>query len=148
MKKVRLIVVGKLNDKNFEQLEKEYLKRFKSFDFKVIELKSYQEDRLKEGLEIKKKIDELSPCLPIFLTENGKTFDSPAFSKWFYNHLESNSSVVFVIGGAAGLDRKLFEQGPQLSLSALTFPHKFARLIVTEQLYRAETINSGHPYHK
>lgn len=148
MKKVTLIVIGKLNDKSFDQLEQDYRKRFKSFEFSTVELKSYKEDRQKEGEEIKKKIESLAPCLPIFLTETGKMFDSPKFSNWFYDKLESNSSLVLVIGGAAGLDRDLFSLGPQISLSPLTFPHKLARLTLIEQLYRAETIYLGHPYHK
>jgi 23S rRNA (pseudouridine1915-N3)-methyltransferase len=148
MKKVSLIVIGKLGDKNYEQLEAEYKKRFKSFKFQIFELKGHQEDREKESKEIQKKLNDLGPCMPIFLTENGKHFDSPKFSQWFYNKLEQNNSIALIIGGAAGLDRELFKLGPQLSLSELTYPHKLARLVLIEQLYRAETIYQGHPYHK
>ncbi len=148
MKRVAIITIGKQSDTNLANFEQQYLKRFKTFKLNCFELKTHQENREVEAKEILKKLDTLSPSLPIFLTEKGHQLDSPKFSKWFYRHLEQNSAISFVIGGAAGLDRSLFSLGPQLSLSSLTFPHKLARSILIEQLYRAETINLNHPYHK
>ncbi len=148
MKQVSLICVGKLADKNIAELEQDYLKRFKSFSFSLYELKSHKENIELESKEIQKKITELSPTLPIFLTEAGKKFDSPEFATWLGRKLEHNSSITLVIGGAAGLERELLKTGEQISLSPLTFPHKLARLLIIEQLYRAETILAGHPYHK
>jgi 23S rRNA (pseudouridine1915-N3)-methyltransferase len=57
--------------------------------------------------------------------------------------------VAFVIGGAFGLDASVLKRCRRhISLSALTFPHDIARLVLTEQLYRAGTILRGEPYHK
>jgi 23S rRNA (pseudouridine1915-N3)-methyltransferase len=63
--------------------------------------------------------------------------------------LRSAPGVVFVIGGAHGLSAEVLKRADrQISLSAMTLPHELARLILTEQLYRAGTINRGEPYHK
>lgn len=148
MKTISLLCIGKLSNKQLESVEQDYIKRFKSFKFKVYELKSHKENIELEAKEIQKKLLELSPTLSIYLTENGKKFDSPKFAVWINQKLEANSSIAFIIGGAAGLDRSLFKGSEQFSLSDLTFPHKIARVLFIEQLYRAETIISGHPYHK
>lgn len=83
------------------------------------------------------------------LTENGKQRDSQQFSEWLENLTQIPKPVALVIGGAAGFSKEIREQAQEFcSLSLLTFPHKFARLILIEQLYRTHTIQSGHPYHK
>lgn len=63
--------------------------------------------------------------------------------------LRSLPGVTFVIGGAFGLSRTVIDRADQLiSLSAMTLPHELARLLLTEQIYRAGTILRGEPYHK
>jgi len=57
--------------------------------------------------------------------------------------------VAFLIGGPDGLDDACLERADErLSLSALTFPHGLVRVMLAEQLYRAWTLHSGHPYHR
>jgi 23S rRNA (pseudouridine1915-N3)-methyltransferase len=56
--------------------------------------------------------------------------------------------VAFVIGGADGLSPELLTKAKAMSLGAMTLPHGLARIVVAEQLYRAATILSGHPYHR
>jgi 23S rRNA (pseudouridine1915-N3)-methyltransferase len=64
------------------------------------------------------------------------------------SHLGSER-LAFVIGGAAGLNPSLKDQASwRLSLSPMTFPHELARLILLEQLYRAQSILQGSPYHR
>ena len=153
MREVALFTVGKLKDPHLLALENEYLKRITSFNFNIIESKAYEEDVIKEGVGLLKKIQEIfkdkNPLI-VLLTEKGKTFDSKAFSEWFYRGLLiTPRPICFVIGGAAGFSPQLHTLAEQkLSISALTFPHLLARILLIEQLFRAETIHKGHPYHK
>jgi len=95
----------------------------------------------------------------VCLDEHGRTFDSPGFSKFLYRKLDDGRSrACFVVGGAEGLPQALRpgstakELGSRkleyVSLSQLTFTHQMARLILTEQVYRASEIQRGSSYHK
>ncbi len=153
MKEVHLITVGKLKDKSIESLENDYIKRLKSPKLKIHEVKSHSENLKKEAEEVLKKVADISkeatPNL-ILMAENGDLHDSAKFSKWFYNLVENKQEkLIMIIGGAAGHgDEVLKMANAKLSLSPLTYPHKLARLLLVEQLYRAQTIHQGHPYHK
>ncbi|MFO7893525.1 MAG: 23S rRNA (pseudouridine(1915)-N(3))-methyltransferase RlmH [Longimicrobiales bacterium] len=84
------------------------------------------------------------------LTRKGKGFTSAGLAKYL-NRLavRGAAGATFVIGGAYGLDPAfLAEAGRRLTLSTMTLPHDMARLVLTEQLYRAGTIVRGEPYHK
>jgi 23S rRNA (pseudouridine1915-N3)-methyltransferase len=86
----------------------------------------------------------------IALDERGKAIDSRAFSgrleKWRDGAV---SEVVFAIGGADGLGTAILERSElRLAFGTMTWPHQFVRLMLAEQLYRAVTILSGHPYHR
>ncbi len=150
MKDIHLIVIGKYKDKNLESLEDQYLKRISGPKLKIHELKSMRENLELEANEVLKKLTELSPTYPILMAENGKLRDSINFSNWLNSLLETRSEkIVLIIGGASGHGQKVLELAKEkLSLSPMTYPHKLARLLLVEQIYRAQTINSGHPYHK
>ena len=63
--------------------------------------------------------------------------------------MQNFSKVTFIIGGADGLDKKIIENSNWAwSLSDLTLPHNLVKIILVEQLYRASTILSNHPYHR
>lgn len=112
----------------------------------IKELKARSEDVILEGKDILK---ETAGHHLVLLTENGKQRDSVAFAKWLGSLIENPKPVALVIGGAAGFSQEVRDQAQELcSLSLLTYPHKFARVLLVEQLYRAQTILSGHPYHK
>jgi len=86
----------------------------------------------------------------VALAERGETLASPAFAarlgRW---EDDGVSDLAFVIGGAAGLDQSLLDRARLvLSLGAMTWPHQLARALLAEQLYRAQQILSGHPYHR
>lgn len=86
---------------------------------------------------------------PVALSEEGKMFDSLAFSRWLQKRVISQVPVVFNIGGAYGLSGGLKKRcNEMISLSSLTFPYRLCTVILLEQLYRAFTIVRGHPYHK
>jgi 23S rRNA (pseudouridine1915-N3)-methyltransferase len=85
----------------------------------------------------------------IALTEGGKEYDSPAFAKQLETWSESGRPLVFLIGGSWGLDESLLKGAhAKLSLGKMTWPHGMARLLLLEQLFRAEAISRGKEYHK
>jgi 23S rRNA (pseudouridine1915-N3)-methyltransferase len=84
----------------------------------------------------------------VLLDEKGKSVDSPGLSKLLLEPLESSKNVVIIIGGAYGVDETVHSRAHFVwSLSPLVFPHQLVRLILIEQLYRAQEIAAGHPYH-
>jgi 23S rRNA (pseudouridine1915-N3)-methyltransferase len=85
----------------------------------------------------------------VCLDRGGQRFTSDALARWLASQLERSANLVFVIGGAQGLDPEFKRRSTlSMSLSAMSFPHDLVRLIFVEQVYRAFTILSGHPYHK
>lgn len=85
----------------------------------------------------------------VTLDERGRAWSSTELARELARWQNHQPSVVLVIGGPEGLAEEVTARADQSwSLSALTFPHGLARVIVVEQLYRAWTILQGHPYHK
>jgi len=85
----------------------------------------------------------------IILDESGDLYDSQTFAKWLNKIMINDSNVDFLIGGAFGIDDSIKQvANHKISLSKLTFPHKFVPMLLLEQLYRAMSINQNHPYHK
>lgn len=83
----------------------------------------------------------------VVLSEDGQHFDSVKFGHWLGQ--EASGTLVFFIGGPTGVSPLLKQAAYQmLSLSAMTFPHEVARLLLLEQLYRGKTILQGGSYHK
>ena len=151
MKQIHLIIVGKLKDKNLLSLEQTYIKRINSVKVNITEIKASSEDKEQEGKLILQKISNLSKGSfnIILLSEHGKQLSSESFSQLVYNDLLTKfDNIFFVIGGAEGHGQQIIkESNSLLSLSPKTFPHQIARVLFTEQLYRAQTIFQGHPYH-
>lgn len=84
----------------------------------------------------------------ILLDETGKTLDSPSLASLLEDTFSSAKPVVIIIGGAYGVDGTIKDRADAiLSLSPLVFPHQLVRLIIAEQLYRAQQISLAHPYH-
>ncbi|MBP7774988.1 MAG: 23S rRNA (pseudouridine(1915)-N(3))-methyltransferase RlmH [Candidatus Saccharimonas sp.] len=84
----------------------------------------------------------------ILLDENGLQVDSPTVSRMLEQQHATSCRVSFVIGGAYGVSDKVRERANSVwSLSALVFPHQLVRLILIEQLYRAQSIARHTPYH-
>lgn len=84
----------------------------------------------------------------ILLDERGLPLDSKGLSNLLLKPIRSSQHVVLVIGGAYGVDDSVRQRANFVwSLSDLVFPHQLVRLILTEQIYRAQEISSGKPYH-
>ncbi|MCB9060149.1 MAG: 23S rRNA (pseudouridine(1915)-N(3))-methyltransferase RlmH [Halobacteriovoraceae bacterium] len=146
--KIDLIVIGKVKNKGLKELEDDYLKRLKTYKINIHELKSLDEDIKKEAQNILLKLRSLSNPPFYILSEYAKSYSSMDFA-CFFTKLEEQKHISLLIGGSAGIDKDLYSLAKgTISLSPLTFPHQLARVLLVEQIYRAETINSGHPYHK
>ncbi len=107
------------------------------------------------AVEIKRREGEaLLAALPaqafvVALDLGGEAPDSTVFATRLEGWLGSSRPIHFVIGGAEGLDRPVLTRADfTLSLGRLTWPHLLARAMLAEQIYRARTIASGHPYHR
>jgi 23S rRNA (pseudouridine1915-N3)-methyltransferase len=86
----------------------------------------------------------------VVLDENGKNLTSPAFSRKLETWKDEGvPEIVFAIGGADGHGPEVLARADlKLALGAMTWPHQIARILLAEQIYRAMTIQSGHPYHR
>ncbi|WP_420412350.1 23S rRNA (pseudouridine(1915)-N(3))-methyltransferase RlmH [Roseibium sp.] len=86
----------------------------------------------------------------VVLDENGKNLTSPAFSGRLETWKDDGiPDIVFAIGGADGHGQEMLARADlKLALGAMTWPHQIARILLAEQIYRAITIQSGHPYHR
>lgn len=150
-RELHLVVVGKLKDSHLEAIEADYLKRITLPQLNIHEVKASAENKQAEGEAVLKKIKELSPngsSHMVAMSEWGKRHTSVSFADWTKDLLEKHARVFFIIAGAEGFsDEVLKSCQEKISLSELTFPHKLARLLLVEQLYRAQTIRTKHPYH-
>lgn len=146
-----LIVVGKLKDSHLEAIENDYLKRINNPELVIHEVKASAENKDAEGEAILKRVRDLTQggsSHIIIMSEWGKKQTSVAFAEWTKGLIEKPAKVFFVIAGAEGFSDEMLKAAQEkISLSDLTFPHKIARILLVEQLYRAQTIRSGHPYH-
>lgn len=97
-----------------------------------------------------KKLDAARAATAVLLDALGKTLDSEAFAKWIGEQRDRGTrELIFVCGEADGFPTALRERVPQkISLSAMTYSHELARVMLAEQLYRAFSILSGSPYPK
>ena len=86
----------------------------------------------------------------ILLDERGKALDSPGFAALLGRYRDQGKrDMTIAIGGADGLDPLLYERADAVvNLGSITWPHQLVRILIAEQLYRAVTILSGHPYHR
>ncbi|MCD6034842.1 MAG: rRNA ((1915)-N(3))-methyltransferase RlmH [Rickettsiales bacterium] len=102
----------------------------------------------KEAELLLKAIPQGARC--VVLDERGKSLDSPAFARTLSSWGDQgHSSVAFLIGGAQGHGKEARDRADLLlSFGTMTWPHMMVRAMLAEQLYRAYTITSGHPYHK
>ena len=158
--KIKIVTVGKLKEKYLKDGIEEYSKRISRFaTVEMIELAdektpdrasdSENEKILElEGNRIISKIGDRE--FVIVLAIEGKTLSSEEFSKQLEQaSINGYSTLTFVIGGSLGLSPQVKKRANlSLSFGRLTLPHQLMRLVLTEQIYRAFTIQQGSPYHK
>ena len=85
----------------------------------------------------------------IALDERGRELTTREFAAWLASRMQQGEDLAFLIGGADGLAPEVLARSNYtLALSRLTLPHALARVLLTEQLYRAHCILANHPYHR
>ena len=157
---ITLITMGKLKEKFYISAAEEYAKRLKAYcRFQILELPEYRlpEDpspaEIAAGLD--KEAEQILTKIPkgawlCIFTPEGKTLSSEDFAdKMKQVKLSGKSSACFLIGSSFGISPKIKQLADfKLSMGPMTFPHHLARIMVLEQLYRAEAIQAGSKYHK
>jgi len=148
--KIQIISVGKLST-DISAIVNRYYTMI-NWSIKEIELahsKKNTPEEIKED-ETKSIFAKLNNnAILIVLDENGKQQTSKQLADFFANSMMDAKNIDFVIGGAYGLHESLLKRcNIKLSLSKMTFPHQFAKLLLIEQIYRAQTLLENHPYHK
>ena len=157
MVKVNVVAVGKVKEKYFADGIAEYSKRLSRFcQFSIIEIAEENylkvDDSLIETIK-EKEAERILPHLKgyvISMAIEGKKTSSVGFAQKISRLIDGGNGVItFVIGGSYGLSDKIKEKSNELaSFSEMTFPHTLFRLMLTEQIYRAFSINGGSAYHK
>lgn len=148
---IRIITVGKKHESWVAEGIERYQKRLaRPFDVEwaILPHSSFDEQRTRqdesERILARVRDDEFV----ILLDERGKMIDSPALSKLLLTPLETSKPTTLIIGGAYGVDQSVHDRADFIwSLSLLVFPHQLVRLMLVEQMYRAQEIAGGKPYH-
>jgi 23S rRNA (pseudouridine1915-N3)-methyltransferase len=158
--RISLFAVGRLKTGPEKDLASRYIDRFAkagpAVGLELARLVEINESRASNA-ETRKKEEcaILEKSLPegsilVLLDERGKTLGSEAFADMLGRHRDSGKrDMMIAIGGADGLDPDLRARADMvLNLGSMTWPHQIVRILIAEQLYRAVTILSGHPYHR
>ncbi len=140
---IKLLTIGSIKDKSIASKTAEYEKRISAFaKIDIVEFKDV--DKEKETLKIIEALAKEKGYI-IILSEDGKTVNSHKFSEMLS---KIDRKIVFVIGGPYGLSEEVKHKANYvLSLSPMTFTHELARMLLTEQIYRAIAIMRGIKYH-
>ena len=158
--RVVVIAIGRLKQGPERELAERYRERFddigRKLGFRSLELHEIPESRARDAAtRMAEEATAITALIPekstvIALDERGETIDSTAFAR----HLgrwrdELIGSAVFLIGGADGLSPDLRRKAKLgIAFGKATWPHQMVRVMLLEQIYRAATILSGHPYHR
>lgn len=148
---IRIIAIGKKHEAWVQAGIERYQKRLKKpyvIEWVLLphSAKSGQEARLSESQAILSRLGTTD--FVVVLDETGTLYDSPTLSRQLVSVFEKSGDVTVIIGGAYGVSDELQTRAQLVwSLSPLVFPHQLVRLLLVEQLYRAQEIAAGHPYH-
>jgi 23S rRNA (pseudouridine1915-N3)-methyltransferase len=158
--RILIAAVGKLKDGAERELYARYADRLAAISRQAalgpIELIELAESRA--GSASERQTDEASRLLKaaskaeviVALDENGQNYTSPSFAGLLRKNSDQGRSLMaFLVGGADGQGTEVLQKSHfKLSLGSMTLPHGLARVVLSEQLYRAATIITGHPYHR
>ena len=154
--KLTVLCMGKTREPFIQDGLAKYVRYLRPFvDIEIRELKEEKIQDLKAAPIVRKKeAEKIFKACPanamlVALDERGQEFTSHGFAEVLNSALESGTrEMVFVIGGAMGLDESVTERAKKvIALSRWTLTHEMARLVLLEQLYRAFTIIKGKTYH-
>ena len=157
---ITLLTMGKLKEKFYTDAAAEYEKRLKAYcNFRLLELPEVRlpdnpsQAEIMAGLE--KEADAIFAKIPkgaffCVLTPEGRNLSSEELAEKLKGvKLNGKSAICFLIGSSFGIAPRVKAAADfQLSMGKMTFPHHLARIMVLEQIYRAEAIQAGSKYHK
>ena len=153
---INIVAVGKRQADWVDKGVNEYIKRFPpELKVQLHQVAAVKRNRNNSRENItRQEAERISSHIPtnhrlVVLDEKGKPLDTLALSGKIESWMQQGINASFVIGGADGVDESLRQQADELlSLSAFTFPHGLARIVLVEQLYRAWSVLRNHPYHR
>jgi len=154
--KIKLLAIGKTDNKQLALLIDEYQNRLKHYikfeleiipDIKNVKNLSEAQQKEKEGELLLSKLQPTDQL--VLLDDKGKQFTSIEFSQYLQKKMNSGiKQLVLVIGGPYGFSETVYKKATgKLSLSKMTFSHQMIRLFIVEQIYRGFTILRNEPYH-
>ena len=154
---INLVVVGKIKENYLKIAIEDFLKRIRPYS--SIKITEIQSEILKDPSDTEKakiieaqKINSLlnTNSFIVALDVKGQSFSSEEFAQKIKQlSSEGYNQMIFIIGGAVGLDTSILEKVHlRLSISKMTFTHQMVRLILLEQIYRGFKIINNEPYHK
>lgn len=148
---ITILAVGKKHEAWVAEGIERYQKRLRApfgVEWILLPHSTFDGDRARQE-ESERILSRIKPTdTVVLLDERGKTLTSPALSSYLESAFVDGRSIVFVIGGAYGVDQSIHARAQLIwSLSPLVFPHQLVRLILVEQLYRAQEIAAGGQYH-
>lgn len=152
MLRLTVVAVGKIRGTPYEALLQDYLRRFTS----PITITEVDERKTLSPIQLRQREGELlaekipATSYVVALEPRGKIFSSENLATFVQQRQDDGTrDMAFIIGGADGLsDDILARTQLRLSLGAMIWPHLLARVMLVEQLYRAQQILAGHPYHR
>ncbi len=154
--KINLLCIGKTDDKEIKNLINYYLTRLpRHWNFEITEIPDVKNARNLTPDLLKKEEAKLflniieNTDLVVLLDEKGKQFTSREFAQKLDSY-QNNSikKICFLVGGAYGFSEEMYQKANEkISISKMTFTHQMIRLFFVEQIYRADQILQGKPYH-
>lgn len=158
--RLSIACVGRMKSGADKELFDRYVDRARkagrALGFTSVEVREFPESRAQKTSD--RKDEEARALLGslsgnnrlVVLDEHGKSLSSVDFSKKIENWKDEGvSDITFVIGGPDGHGHELLQRADlKIAFGAMTWPHQIARILLAEQVYRAMTIQSGHPYHR
>mgnify|MGYP001134647704 CR=1 FL=1 len=155
MQMIKLLTVGTIKEKYFNEAIAEYIKRLSCFcKFEIVEVPEYLPNSRctteqiveVESWNLEKKLEGYVVIFDL----KGKEISSEGIAELITNCANSgNSKITFVIGGSNGISSKLLNKADMvIRFGKITFPHQLMRVVATEQIYRAMTIINNTKYHK
>ncbi|MDY6230634.1 MAG: 23S rRNA (pseudouridine(1915)-N(3))-methyltransferase RlmH [Prevotella sp.] len=152
--KTNLIVIGKTSNKHLAELVEDYYGRISHYmPFKITYLQDSRRNKVSREQQKEQEADAILQCIEkndhvVLLDERGKMMTSTEMASWVDKKKHSGRNLTLVIGGPYGFAQRVYDRADEMiSLSKMTFSHDMARLLITEQIYRACTILRGESYH-
>ena len=154
--RINLLCIGKTDLREISEMVDYYKSRLpKHWNFEIIEIPDVKNAKNLTPEQLKKEEAKLllhtidNADITVLLHEKGKQFTSREFAYKIENWMNlSVKKINFIIGGAYGFDESVYQKSTEkMSLSKMTFTHQMIRLFFVEQLYRADQILQGKPYH-